>query len=157
MHRVMTVLPCLLLAIAAAGCHPVEPSPVSEELETVVIPAVVAWSRSGAATLDLRSYMQLGADDKICMMSEYDCLNHLNVYFVNGVMEYHSSFGKCVPENKLALIVIQKGIVHAAVIDRTQTKFDALSQPKCVKATKAVLRRFLPEPGRASLVRLEEQ
>ena len=126
----------------AAGCDFVEPSAQSNQLENAAIPRIAAWSSSGEATLNLSRVSDLGAYEEICLVPEYHCLDDVQSGDIEvGIRGFHSSFGKCVPENRVAFMVVSNHEAHAALLDRRGAFSNISAFGKCVQAPKAILRR----------------
>ena len=152
----MNRFPSLLLVMLPllSACE-ATPSTASMELEAKIVPKIAAWSKSGGSTFNLAGEISASRYEEVCVLPEYQCLGHQMAN--RRVDEYHSSFGKCVPENSSALIFIKKQIAHAVVVDRATLRFDESSDGTCVSAASAVLRTAREPEGQPPIAVLEQQ
>ena len=141
----------VLFAITAA-CDSTGPSSQSTKLEQDIVPKLTAWSEGNEQTLELHALSNLGMFESICLVPEYTCLNGpRNNSVTTSITEFHTSFGKCVPENKVAVMVVQNDVGHAALVDRSGAFRNTISYATCDKSSRAVLRR-----GGAPSVEIQE-
>src|SRR4051812_15139173 len=94
--RPMQSLATLLLLSACA----LTPSDESREMEKKLVPSMLAWSRSGVVFELQGATRKHGA---VCILPEYNCLGDKSAVQAD---EFHSSFGRCVPENHSALVLV---------------------------------------------------
>lgn len=140
------------MVLMSSSCNPIEPSAESTRLQTDFIPKIVQWSKGSELELKLARVFDLSDYKSICIVPDYNCLDSVKNSATVGIIDYNSSFGKCVPENHLAFMVIGRDRAHAAILDKDQVHFDVLAHGTCANASTAVLRKRNDRPGRAPLV-----
>lgn len=141
----LLALPLLTLMLA---CHQTAPSMVSKALQTDVIPQLVVWSKAGGE-FDMAKALPTGNYERFCVIPEYNCLDSNTI--IGGLDSYHSDFGRCIPENSTALVLIGKRHAHAALVDGRQLKFNGFLSGECVAASRAVFRSS-PEDHRPAQI-----
>ena len=153
--RTASLIALIATSHLLVGCT--EPSTASTALEKGLVPRVIDWSKSSQDSLKLSDIFDLRPYDAVCIVPEYNCLNSIKDGAVRNVEEYHSSFGKCVPEFNTAIMITENNTAHAVVINRNILGFDVNFTGKCVKAHKAVFSKIEISPNGFPVSRLEER
>jgi len=125
------------------------------EIEAKLIPKIVAWSKSGEPVLNLAGFFPAGEYETVCIIPDYRCLHDQED--LGRIDEYHSSFGRCIPENDFALMLVGDHKAHAALIDGAALRFDVPFYGKCVPASDAVLRTAKKSDSQRPIASLEQQ
>ncbi len=126
----------------ASACDLAEPSIRSNQLERALIPIIAEWAMRGDTDLKVSALGSFREGEVICLVTEYANLSGSETTDVVGkITSYHSSFGNHVPENRVAVVVVSNDRAHAGLLPNKGAFHDILAQPKCVEATRAVLRR----------------
>ena len=145
MHMLRRHSISLALLASLSACQPT-PSPESKDLQSSLVPRIIAWSKNGGV-FNLSQAIPSGTYDMVCIIPEYNCLRGLKI--LGRIDEHHSAFGMCIPENDSAIVLVGGHKAHAALIDGAKLRFDVLSYGECAPASGAVLRSN-PESWRYS-------
>lgn len=149
----VALLPIVMLSLLSA-CQPGS-SPTSRELETRLIPKIIAWSKSREPVFSLAENFPAGKFELVCVVPDYRCLRHQKG--TGRIDVYHSSFGNCIPENSSAIMLVSDNKAHAALIEMETLRIDVPYLGKCVSAADAILRMTTEPDVRFPMAALEQR
>lgn len=144
-------------AILASGCDRIRPSADTAKMESELVPKIVAWSKTTEPTLKISRAFNVDRYQTICIVPDYNCINSVKVSTIGKVDQYYSSFGKCIPENKSAIMIVGDSSAHAVLVDMSDVHFDVPFSGTCVKASMSVLRRKPHRSGAAPTISIGEE
>ena len=128
------------VAFLVGACEDIKPSAESENLQKVAVPILEAWSRGQESNLNLSNIPAIRRSDRVCLVPEYQCIGDF-IETSTNINAYSSSSGRCVPENRVAILVIRAGHGHAAIMDRSGAFANTPSKITCVRSSIAFLQR----------------
>lgn len=137
-------LALLGLVTVLCSCSPVEKSAESEFLQKSVAPQIGQWAAGPEATFSLATISLDRGYDAFCLAPEYYPLSSVEKHVSTPIVDYHSNFGRHIPEMRMALVALRGGSAHAALLNVSDIEFrqvDFEHPPKCVDARRAAFEK----------------
>lgn len=137
------------IVLLTSGCDRIRPSADTAKMERELVPKITAWAKTSESTLKISNVFDADRYQTVCIIPDYNCIDSVNNSATAKVDRYYSSFGKCIPENRFAIMVVRDGSAHAVLVGANDVRFDIPYSGTCVKASRSILRR---NPHRADAV-----
>ena len=151
------VPPVIIVALIFAPEQIRRPSVQSEMLQSTVVPQLLAWGKSDAEQLHLRSLEALQTFDRVCYVWQYQPYRRIEAD-IGPVKEFSgASAGGHVPENKLAFIAVRGTSAYVAHIQSHSFTIGRANGKNCAALRSAVLVKEANRPRNDVLALLVER